>query len=627
MKAHKWALILAIICGLIVGLPHFLIPKLITPQTYDPLHFYLGQGSSITMEEVYTYVPEVREILEGKFWVTDTQVAEYSGRPTPFAGETGLAWVMAGLVKLTGSMENAFMAADFLFPAITFLLVYAIMISFAKEKIFGLAAGAIVVLWPEIIALIPYPAAILSSIKSAFNPRDFLFISRNFHPQLSLPAYLFAFWCLLRPGLATARPGLLRLVAAGLAIGFLFYTYIFNWTAFGLGLGLFFVSVVLLGIKRPGLGFPRPGLNTVRYLSVILVVAGLVAAPYFLQVWQFRQSGLAADFFAKLSLPKRGFFDLTARHWIFVLVFLILNFGKVISNLPRDLAERFKSSRSSIGTRFLDFARNDGKSLILFLCFWIAPLILPDLMQNLLGRDLEGKHWIRRIAYPFGIMGLSIAISQIINKKWIKLICVPLILLVLAYGLIRQTKMSYKIAGSYALNPDKQELYDWINQNAVPSAVIMSWRWDEMVNIPAQTHAFNFSPIGMRSILPINEAIDRYLWQSAIRGESIPEVKKAFSSIGEGGTREEGEALSRVFYFTYADENIVFNFPDEKITEIINKYKKNLALVDDGKLPPYRLNYILVVKSLKFQPKKDLRTIEFNLIFNNSDYEIWGNVK
>ena len=188
----------ALICGLIVGLPHILIPHFIAPAVYDPLQFSYGKGSSITMEEVYTYVPEVKEILEGRFWVTDTQVAEYNGRPSPFAGETGLAWVMAGLAKLTGSMEKAFMLADFVFPAMTFLLSYAIVRRLTKNKFVGMAASVVLVLWPELVALIPYPDAIFSSWKAAFDPRDFLFISRNFHPQLSLPVYLFAFLLLMK---------------------------------------------------------------------------------------------------------------------------------------------------------------------------------------------------------------------------------------------------------------------------------------------------------------------------------------------------------------------------------------------------------------------------------------------
>ena len=108
MRQQRLVIALALICGLIVGLPHILIPHFIAPAVYDPLQFSYGEGSSITMEEVYTYVPEVKEILEGRFWVTDTQVAEYNGRPSPFAGETGLAWVMAGIS--TTMMDDTGMA-------------------------------------------------------------------------------------------------------------------------------------------------------------------------------------------------------------------------------------------------------------------------------------------------------------------------------------------------------------------------------------------------------------------------------------------------------------------------------------------------------------------------------------
>ena len=172
-------------------------------------------------------------------------------------------------------------------------------------------------------------------------------------------------------------------------------------------------------------------------------------------------------------------------------------------------------------------------------------------MQNILGRDLEGKHWARRIAYPFGIMGLSIVISQILNKKWIKILCLPLILLILAYGLVSQTKMSYKISDAYSQIPEKQELYDWVNQNTPSGSVIASLGWDTVVNIPAKTHAFNFSPIGMRTIASTDETIDRFLWASALYGASDEYVEQAFSARGDGTTR--------ALYFKFAEDNEVFS--------------------------------------------------------------------
>lgn len=588
MKQHWFAIVIVIAVSLILGLPHILIPKIISPQKYDPLQFIDGKGSSITMEEVYTYVPEVREVLEGKFWVTDTQVAEYNGRSTPFAGETGLAWIMAGLAEITGSIENAFILADFLFPAVIFLLVYTVVWLFTKDQVVSAACGAVLVIWPELLVLFPYPGALMSSVKSVLDPRDFLFISRNFHPQLSLPAYLGAFLLIL---LAIKKHKFWLSVVAGIAVGFLFYTYIFNWTAFGLGLGLFFVLMIVL--KRSNLESSRLDLNRLFWrLLIVALVAGLVAVPYFLQVWNFRHSGLTPDFFAKLSLPKRGFFDLVARQWVFVIVFLVLHKVSPYGRKVRPL------------------------QTLLFLCFWIAPLLLPDLMQNVLGRDLEGKHWVRRIGYPFGIMGLSIAMTQILNKKWIKLICLPLILLVLVYGLVSQAKMSYKTSDAYSQIPEKQELYDWINQNTAPGTVIASLDWETVVNIPAKTHGFNFSPIGMRTIAPTEETIDRFLWAAALYGASEEYVEQAFSTRGDGTTR--------ALYFKFAEDNEAFFIPSELTQDIKQRYREIVSQKQNSPLHPFKLNYILIGPEERQLFKLSIDKINLEQVFSNKNYLIYS---
>lgn len=581
LKWHWFAIILAGVIGLIVGVPHILIPRIIAPAKYDPLQFNSKGGSAITMEEVYTYVPEVREILEGKLWVTDTQVAEYNERSTPFVGETGLAWAMAGLVGFTGSIQNAFIVADFVFPAVTFLLVYAIMWLFTKSRVVSATAGTVLVIWPELLVLFPYHNALISAVKSAFDPRDFLFISRNFHPQLSLPAYLGAFLLVL---LALERNKIWLSILAGVGVGLLFYTYIFNWTAFGFGLGLFFVSVILFNLKRPGLGLPRPGLNAIRRLLVMFAIAGLVAVPYFLQVWNFRQSGLALDFFAKLSLPKRAFFDLITRQVILLALFVWINRKKLTVKK------------------------------LLFTSFWLAPLLLPDLMQNILGRDLEGKHWVRRIAYPFGIMGLSIMMPQILNKKLIKLTYSLLTLLVLAYGLISQTEMSYKISDAYSQVPEKQELYDWTNQNTVPGAVIASLGWDTVVNIPAKTHAFNFSPIGMRTIAPTDETIDRFLWAAALYGASDKYVEQAFSARGDGTTR--------ALYFKFAEDDEVFAVPPELTKDIRQRYQAIVAKSLKDSFPPFKLDYVLIGETEKGLIGASRGKVNGEIVFSNRFYNL-----
>lgn len=571
MKKHWLAFVLSVVSGIIVGLPHLLISRIIAPAKYDPLQFSSGEGSSITMEEVYTYVPEVREILEGKIWVSDTQVAEYNGKPNPFIGETGLAWIMAGMAKLTGSTESAFIVADFIFPALTFLLAYAIVWVFTQNRIISSAAGVTLVLWPELVVLFPYPNSLISSAKAAIDPRDFLFIARNFHPQLSLPAYLGAFLLVI---LAIKKKKIWLSILAGVSVGFLFYTYIFNWTAFVFGIAIF----TICGTFSWKVSQTSHRRQQWRHFFIVAVITGLLAIPYFVSVWQFRASSLAQDFFAKLSLPKRGFFDLTARHWIFVLLFLIVDFRYLWRTEKETPRKREESP-------LLRLER------ILLVCLWIAPLILPDLMQSIFGRDLEGKHWVRRIGYPFSIIGLAIVASQIVNKKWIKLVFLPLILVVLAYGSVRQINMSLKSATAYAQNPTKQELYDWVNQNTPPGSVIASLGWDTVVNIPAKTHAFNFSPIGMRTIAPTDEAIDRFLWAAALYGANDEYIERAFSARGEGTTR--------ALYFKFAEGDEEFAVPLELTSKIKQRYQIIITQNLKDSTVPFRLDYLLIGETEK----------------------------
>ena len=145
--------------------------------------------------------------------------------------------------------------------------------------------------------------------------------------------------------------------------------------------------------------------------------------------------------------------------------------------------------------------------------------------------------------------------------------------------------MSYKISNAYALNPDKQELYDWINKNTPSGSVIASLGWDTVVNIPAKTHAFNFSPIGMRTIAPITETLDRFLWTAAMSGKDEDWVRQAFGDNGIGTTR--------VYYFMYADREVLFKTPPDKVNEIILRYQDIRQKLLAGEKPPFRLDYVV----------------------------------
>lgn len=577
LKNHWATLVIAAMSGVIVGLPHLLIPRWIAPSPYDPLQFTYGQGSSITMEEVYTYAPEVREILAGSRFVSDSQVYEYRHSKTPFIGESGDAWIIALLSRLSGSLERGFIVSDFVFPFLTFLTVYFLTLFLSRNKIIAAGVAAIVVLWPELVALIPYPQAMRSSFIDAFRPRDFLIMSRSFHPQVSLPLYFLAVVLVI---VAVSKKRWWVSVVAGVVGGFLFYTYVFAWTAFLAGFGLFGITVL---VRRKS--------GVLKHLVLVTVVMSVIALPYVDTARKFQQSGRATDFFQKLSLPKRGFLDLVARHTIFIGLYVLVR------------RKRWTTE---------DWC---------FLAFWIAPLILPNLSQELLGRDLEGKHWIRRLAYPLSTIGLGVVIASVLPKKVLNLGAIALLIVVVSRGVLLQYVMAKQSADTYRIDKEKRELFEWINWNTEPGTVIASLDWEMITSLPAKTHAYNFAPIGMRTIASTVETINRYLWAFAVLGANEETVARAFSDDHFDG--QTGIAISRAVYFRYAEPGRVFVFPEQEKAQVLGRFDDIRTRVALGEHPPFRLDYLLVDPDGKEIELLFGERAQERLVFKNDAFELY----
>lgn len=576
MTRHWRAILIALLTGFIVGLPHLFIPRWILPASYDPLQFTYGQGSSITMEEVYTYAPEVREILEGSRFVSDSQVYEYRNTKTPFIGESGDAWIVALLAQMSGSLERGFIVGDFVFPFLTFLFVYFLTLFLSRNKLISVGIATTVVFWTDLIALVPYPHAVWTSVLDSFHPRDFLIMSRSFHPQISLPLYLLAVVFVM---IAIRKKQWCISVVAGISGGFLFYSYIFSWTSFFGGLGIFGIFTILT--RRWAI---------FKHLLIIVSCAFLVALPYMHAAWMFRQGGSSHDFFQKLSLPKRGFSDLVARHFVFVGLYIVV--------------------------RRKRWTLNDW----LFLSFWIAPLILPNLSQEILGKDLEGKHWIRRLAYPMSTIGLGVVAVSLIPKKLLNIGGVVILAVILSRGAILQYSMAKKSAQTYRLDEQKNELFEWINRNTEQGTVIASLDWEMIASLPAKTRAFNFAPIGMRTIASSNETIERYLWTYALLGTRRGTVDVSFSDPSSG---ETGIAVSRSVYFLYAQPDRVFMFPPEERERVMSEYGAISERMRRGDLPPFRLDYLMVGDFERQLVSEDFFEHVGKPTFSNSTFSMW----
>lgn len=576
--------ILLVLClvgvSLLFGLPHLYIPKLLQGGRYSPLGGGGGAQSAIVTEEVYTYVPEVQERLEGKKIIRDTQLAEYMFSPSPFIGETVPTYIMAGLSAVTGSTAAGFTVADFLFPPVALGLVYLLGKKLGLSGGLALLAALITVVAGDLISLMPYPKPTWEMLVDLKGKDDFLFFSRNFHPQLSFPLFILALLSLI---LALKSRGFGWGIVAGVVIGIQFYTYLFNWTTLVLslfGLGAWWL---ITGRKQ-----------WIKQVVLVGVVAFLVAIPYFYEMFQFRSTPYANDFFLKSSLPARTFFPVTARYAILIVAVWMI-------------------------------VKNKSLSLIVLTAVSLSAVMLPELAVLVFGQDLEGKHWMRRILMPMSILLAVKVVNEIYLKVksrpklavldlLLRLGFVLVIFVLIQFGFRVQIAASQRYAYSYYLPPEKDELLSWIKNNIRLDESIASLDISLLAEIPALTQGYNVVPITIRSMATTEESLDRFLRVAGIYQLSEESIRQLLVT---------GGFASRLLYFQAIDEGVVFRLSDERLRNILLQYR-NVLKEENVKMFPYRLDYVVVGPVEKDIMRTDFENNSFfKRMFSNQRYKVY----
>lgn len=581
MKNKFWLVLLTITVGILFGLPHILIPFTVGLKNYTPFGGGPGNYSPITVEEVYTYVPEVQEILEGKGIVRDTQLAEYKKSPSPFFGEIFPSYIMAGLAVITGSVANGFIMADFIFPSLTFILAYLLGRKLNLSNYFSLATALVIVVCGDLISLVPYPKPTWDYLINLLRRDDFLFFSRNFNPQISFPLLLVTISMIIK---AIENNNSKWCVLAGILFGINFYTYFFSWTTILFGMGLLVIYSLLT--KKTDL---------TRRLMAILFPAFAVALPYLWNMWLFRGMPYVSDFFLKSSLPPRIFIPITARYLLLI----------VLSSLV---------------------IRKKPKSLIVLLSFILSGIVLSDLSVLIIGYDLEGKHWLKRTAMLLSIL-LTAEIGQYLFDKilrehnkiklkrveWVSFGIV--VAIVLQFGIRVQVLASQRYAGSYVISHNKKELLDWINTETPTDSAIASLDTGLIAEIPALTRGNNVMPITIRSMATTEETLGRFLRLAAAYKIKPSDIERLLNEYG---------FISRIFYFKAIDSGEIFKLSKKQLKEIKSLYEKLLLQNNALESFPYKLDYIVAGPVEKLFMKGDFGTDEsLQKVYENSDYILY----
>ncbi len=416
---------LILLISLMYGLPHIYLGHKLG-NNYSSL--LVNRSSSIGADEISLYAPAVRYILQGHILLRDVYVAEYDGYPTPFIGESAPSIVMALLSKITGTVDNAFIAADFIFPAIIFLLLYVFSSHFIKNGYFALITAFTASISRDFIATIPNPISMINYFKYGESQNEFLYLSRSFHPQVTFVFFLSSMALLVN---LIKRPSIKASIILGISLGILFYTYIFYWTYF---LALIVIVLFYFTLKKD--------FQLIKLLIISVLIGLAVGFFYFRDIFNFYSLTLASDFTEKFTVSAAPL-PLTLFRYLFIaaLFWFIL----------------FVKNRKKI---FLK------KELIYFYVLLILVGVLFPLCSKIIGKDFETFHYIRRIIMPFATICFFTAIYYIfINKRFIlNVFSILLFITFLTFGLSTQINATKNIRISYAKDENLQAVFNWFNR-------------------------------------------------------------------------------------------------------------------------------------------------------------------
>lgn len=553
MKFLLWCGLIAFLLSAIFGFYHFTIPSLFKIAPYSPLALN-SETSSLSVDETIAYAPKVQEILNGHIALSDAFIWEYKNYASPLRGEIVPAIIMAGLAKIGGGVDKAFILADFIFPPIVFLLLVRFFGLIGGKKYFSVAAALIVMFFYNYFRLFPYlPSALLQIFQSLNNgyPSPFL---RSFHPQISFPFFILGIITLWQK----------RWINLGLTLGLLFYTDFFYWT-------FMLAFTALTGLK-----------NREFVKSLILgLVPGL---PYFLNAFRFQSLPLSQSFITNLTFkPEAEILPL-----IVMLTLLLL---------------------AKWGLR--------NKALSVFWQLYYAAMIVVLLGSKLLNFSLDDPvgHWRLRIIYPLTLGFILLLINQWLKIK--KTFWIALAVLLLVYQSRVHWQFFHKKAASFYIEPEKLEVFNWINRNTANDSVVLTTSLKDNLYLTIFTHANVFIPRSQHSLAPADEALERFLilykaaGVPAERVQTMLSLTEANLELKAKGRFNFDDCGGHYLYFRRFIGNDYYNcsVPEEKLAEILEQYE---TLQPD--LTKYRADYWLGAEPVAFG----------RLVWENSAYKIYA---
>ncbi|MDP3779270.1 MAG: hypothetical protein Q8R30_04485 [bacterium] len=557
-RRHWIAFVLMIVVGCIYASHHFFVPRLLPAgSVYDPLP--RGEYG----DETLLYGPRAHSVFQDFGIRGDFSLAEYPTSPALLPILNPL--LLGGLGKIFGSFGAGVIASDFLFPSLTFLILYFLVQEVGVGIGASLLFSLIFIIAPKFgISIPPFSAAHMSALKQVLFPyltkSDVLFFSQFDEPKLTFLFFAFSVYAIVR---ALKRRGRGNTILAGISFGVLFYTYLYDWATV-------LTSLVLMAIFF----FWKKDYRRLKQIGIIAGVGILVSGYYWINL--FRLANLAGhkDIVARLG----GEFS---HH---------LRFETVWKSYVRAIA--------LVVLLWATLGRKMRETVIVLSALLLSYFITVN-EQVITGFNVQPDHWYRAQFLP-----ISLSVFLLLHWAWKRyaydrirkytgLVCGVAIIYLLAAFLAGQYGYSRDRADLFVTPSAYAQGFEWIEANTKSEAVIGSFSVAANLDLQMHTSRKIFMPFGLSTVAPDDELWKRAMIMSALWGIAWDEFENRF---GKGG------GANYLFGDEYGDHSFDANFstyhwqiPEDLLAQKLREYIEMLG----SKRPlvvPYRLDYLFVDK-------------------------------
>lgn len=547
-----------------------------------------------------TYAANIRDVVDGHFIVTDSFIYEQKGKLNIIS--PWLPYFILGLMTyVTGSVSNTILIGNFIFPFILFLLIYFIAYRATKDQYAGIASAVFMLLGYMFILTPPYnienTLSFLSKNFDASSPLNYF--SRI--PYIQLTFVLMAASMMLLYLTLEKKNKLYYSIATGIVAGLLFYTYLYHWMAFFIG--LFILTIIFVKKKKTEL---------VKYFVIIIIIAAIVSIPY----WVI-YSGFSADkaYYKNIS-EKLG-----------------IENERFNADMPKTI------KYSAILIVFVMLSKKKDNYFYMLSSLFVAGIIGLNLML-ITGFDLHFRHFESTLLLPLSALVIIYTIWQIYKSnytgrlsivlsrigKFYKHILISIIIFFILTGFSAQYTYARNTYQYYAVDKDSREAYDWLDRNTETDDVVLALSTEQNFLIPVFTHDNIFLPNGAISTVTTNETTERFYIASRLFGVNssyIEEVIDGINSIDysrneatkgyDKGKFEKAVTMMYLYHRKYYDTRInSFVLPKEDILSGYSNYTSDVNEL----FSKYRIDYIFVGPHEKKVG---------NIIFLNMTELVWSN--